>query len=243
MTIVRSMRRLCFLAIAALVTQQVSAVEPIAHEIVYDEFGHIVLEELTITAARPPLTAEQTLEAYDSYQRGKELFEEEKYQEALPYILTAAKAGYKESQWELAMILLQGRGGVPRNDVQAIGWFAASAKGEKANRVVKRHFETLMDAVPVERTAALMQVVNKFRDRYGRDEPIILCKKERFTSSFVHALRCFFTDPQVANLAFELDSYQQMYTPDNEIYEIGVQPYMEAPLPSIAPSVRAPDEE
>lgn len=210
--------------------------ERVTNEIVYDDEGNIQLEKMTIVGEKPdqPLTHQEMLEAYEDHKEGNRLFDQKKYREAYPYLLSAAKVGFKDSQARLGFILLHGLGDVRAHHSRAIGWFSAAATG-KTRPVVKRYYEMLMDSVPDSKLAAIQQVVEGYQETYGRNDPVVTCSKERMTRSHIKRLRCFFTDTMVAATALENDDYRAvMAGPEGSIHLVGSDPIIPPPdeLPS-----------
>lgn len=199
------------LSSAALALGFSTSAERVENEIIYDEEGNIQLEKMTIIGERPdkPLTHEEMLQAYEDHKEGNRLFDQKKYREAYPYLLSAAKVGFKDSQARLGFILLHGLGDVRAHHSRAIGWFSAAATG-KTRPVVKRYFEMLMDSVPESKLTAVQQVVDGYQETYGRNDPVVTCSKERLTRSHIKRLRCFFTDTMVAATALENDDYREV---------------------------------
>ena len=68
------------------------------------------------------------VQIYNAEHRGAELYERKRYRQALPYLLAAAKRGFKWSQASLADIYLYGRGGVPKDLEAGIGWLGVAAE-------------------------------------------------------------------------------------------------------------------
>ena len=208
--------------------------ERVTNEIIYDDEGNIQLEKMTIVGEKPdqPLTHEEMLQAYEDHKEGNRLFDQKKYREAYPYLLSAAKVGFKDSQARLGFILLHGLGDVRAHHSRAIGWFSAAATG-KTRPVVKRYFEMLMDSIPESKLAAIQQVVDGYQETYGRNDPVVTCSKERMTRSHIKRLRCFFTDTMVAATALENDDYRAvMAGPEGGIHLVGSDPIIPPPTPT-----------
>ena len=87
------------------------------------------MEHLIVTGE-----AEDTLEserrAYLDHRRGMLHYSRGNYSEALPYLISSAKHGFKDSQARLAHLYLHGLGGVRRSDVVGIAWMGVAAHGE-----------------------------------------------------------------------------------------------------------------
>ena len=71
-------------------------------------------------------------EIYDAANRGSALYNEGKYKEALPFLVAAARRGFKWAQASAADIYLNGRGGVAPDLEAGIGWLGG--RGRASNR-------------------------------------------------------------------------------------------------------------
>ena len=85
-------------------------------------------------------TAEFMAEIYDAAERGGRLYDDGRYAEALPYLAAAAERGFKVAQASLGDIVLNGRGGVPRDTQAGIGWLGVAAESQTLPRI-ERYFE------------------------------------------------------------------------------------------------------
>lgn len=231
-------RILTFLPIVLFALTVPVSAERVTNEIIYDDEGNIQLEKMTIIGEKTdqPLTHQEMLDAYEDHKAGNRLFDQKKYREAYPYLLSAAKVGFKDSQARLGFILLHGLDDVRAHHSRAIGWFSAAATG-KTRPVVKRYFEMLMESVPESKLAAIQQVVDGYQETYGRNDPVVTCSKERMTRSHIKRLRCFFTDTMVAATALENDDYRAvMAGPEGGVHLVGSDPIIPPPdeIPSEA---------
>jgi len=224
-----------FLGIACLVFATWVSADRVTNEVIYDDEGNIVLEEMTIIAEveAKPLSHVEMLKAYEDHKMGNRLFNQKRYRDAYPYLLAAAKVGFKDSQARLGFVLLHGLGDIRPHHSRAIGWFSAAATG-KTKPVVKRYFEMLMDQIPEAKLASIQQVVDGYQETYGRADPVVTCTKERLTRSHIKRLRCFFTDTMVAAMALENDDYRNVMDVVGTAHEVGSDPVIPPPtdLPS-----------
>ena len=202
----------------------------VINEVVYDEDGKIQLEKITVIAEEPdkPLSHAEMLQAYEDHKKGNRLFNQQQYAKAYPYLLSASKLGFKDSQARLGFILLHGLGEVKAHHSRAIGWFSAAATG-KTRPVVKRYYEMLIDSVPASKLAHVQNVVDGYQETYGREDPVVTCTKERLTRSHIKRLRCFFTDTLVAAAALENDDYRKVVDSIGPIHIVGSDPVLPPP--------------
>ena len=97
------------------------------------------VEEVIVTADRlekgemPSQTI--IVQTYNVLQRGKRLYNERRYKEALPYLLIASKRGFKWAQAMAGDIYVHGRGGVPRDIEEGMGWLGVAARPQTAPRI------------------------------------------------------------------------------------------------------------
>ena len=94
------------------------------------------VEEVIVTADRLEKGAMPTqtivVQTYSVLRRGKRLYNERKYKQALPYLLIAGKRGFKWAQAMAGDIYVHGRGGVPRAIEEGMGWLGVAARPQTA---------------------------------------------------------------------------------------------------------------
>ena len=96
------------------------------------------VEEVIVTADRLEKGAIPTqtiiVQTYSVLRRGKRLYNERRYADALPYLLIAGKRGFKWAQAMAGDIYLHGRGGVPRDIEEGMGWLGVGRKTADGTR-------------------------------------------------------------------------------------------------------------
>ena len=89
------------------------------------------VEEVVVVADRLKKGATPTqtvvVQTYSVRRRGMRLYEEQRYGEALPLLLLAAKRGFKWPQAMAGDILSHGRGEVGRDLESGMGWLGVAA--------------------------------------------------------------------------------------------------------------------
>lgn len=167
------------------------------------------MEHLIVTGEADDST-EAERRAYLDHRRGLFLYSQGNFTEALPYLISSAKHGYKDSQARLAHLYLHGLGGVRRNDVVGVAWMGVAAHGE-TTPIIQRRYNELMDAVPTRHMASLKQVVEQYVAKYGNFEQTVVCKVAKHASTFVSKNRCYFEYEFAVLSALEIADMQDFY--------------------------------
>lgn len=127
-------------------------------------------EEMTVTAeALKPgelPTPEYIVDTYNAVRDGARLYTEGRYDEALPYLLVAARRGFKWAQARAGDIYLHGRGGAPKSVDLGIAWLGV-ASTPKSTNAIRRYFKRVWAEVPDEHAPRLAALVETYEARYG----------------------------------------------------------------------------
>ena len=129
-------------------------------------------------------------EIYAAAESGGRLYDAGRYAEAVPYLAAAAERGFKVPQASLGDILLNGRGGVPRDTQAGIGWLGVAAAAQTLPRI-ETYFEQVLDQLPVDYKPTAQQIVDAYRSAYGNREHRVAC---RLHGEIVLDLQCHFID-------------------------------------------------
>lgn len=223
----RHIKSMCWCLCCFVLIGISASANEVTTQIIRDDEGNILEEKLTLKVDREkkPHTLEELRDALEAHRKGNELYEKEQYAEAYPYLLKAAKIGFKDSQARLGFILLHGVDGVPPHHARAIGWLSAASTG-KTKPVVKRYYEMLVSAVPSSHAELINKVATGYAEKYGRSEPVVTCRTARFTSSYIKRMKCFFTDiglDQVGLAGLEFAEYLDLEV-KGPIEGVGNQP-------------------
>ena len=147
-----------------------------------------------ISAAAPELgdvpSAAFINEIYAAAESGGRLYDAGLYAEAVPYLAAAAERGFKVPQASLGDILLNGRGGVPRDTQAGIGWLGVAAEAQTLPRI-ETYFEQVLDQLPVDYKPTAQQIVDAYRSAYGHRQHRVEC---RLLGEIVKDLQCHFID-------------------------------------------------
>lgn len=148
------------------------------------------MEEVIVRAEREGST-ESDRQAFLAHRKAMILYARGDYEAALPYLIAAARNGYKDSQARLAHLYLHGLGGLRRSDKSGIGWMGAAAYGE-TTPIIQRRFDELMAAVPHRHMETIKAVVEAYVEKYGQYEQNVVCEVAAHASSRIAKNRCYF---------------------------------------------------
>ncbi|MCY3811497.1 MAG: hypothetical protein OXH15_06855 [Gammaproteobacteria bacterium] len=136
-------------------------------------------------------------QVYNAYSQGADLYKDKRYKEALPYLLAAAKRGFKWAQASAADIYLHGRGGVPVDLEAGIGWLGVAAEPRTAYSIVE-FYEESRALLPTRYTPeAVEEIVATYRAEYANAQHRVACRSDAFDPSSsirIKSVRCHFID-------------------------------------------------
>ena len=138
------------------------------------------IEEMVVTAERLEKGAIPTqtvmVQTYNVLRRGKRLYSAGRYKEALPYLLVAAKRGFKWAQAMAGDIYIHGRGGAPQDVVSGLGWLGVAARPQTAP-AIQSYFSQAMAEVPEAELARMKDVVARYRERWSSRGWRVSCRR------------------------------------------------------------------
>lgn len=185
--------------ISALLNGQTDEVE--AEAVIdrpYSDTPHLE-EEIVVKGERLTLTSPSVmLDIYDANARGGYFYKLRNYEKAYPYLLEAAKMGFKESQARVGFIYQQGLGGVDRNWVEAVGWIGVAASRESRPEI-KNYFRRMrksIEAVYPEHLDKIDEIVEKYIAKYGSKATGVNCDMNRPAGSHIAKMSCRFKDEE-----------------------------------------------
>lgn len=164
------------------------------------------VEEVIVTAERlkkgdmPTQTV--IVQTYNVLRRGKRLYNARRYKEALPYLLVAARRGFKWAQAMAGDIYLHGRGGAPKDIEQGMGWLGVAARPQTA-AAIQSYFRQAMAEIPAGARKRVEDVVAHYREEWSSRDWRVSCRRTQTDSRLgmgVMSLRlnkrmsCVFTD-------------------------------------------------
>lgn len=135
-------------------------------------------------------TAEFIADVYAAADQGGRLYDAGRYAEAMPYLAAAAERGFKVPQASLGDIVLNGRGGVPRDTQAGIGWLGVAAQAQTLPRI-ETYFDRVLAQLPSDYKPTALQIVDAYRSAYGNRQHRVAC---RLHGDVVQDLQCRFMD-------------------------------------------------
>ena len=115
----------------------------------------------------------------------------------MPFLLAAAKRGFKWAQASAADIYLHGRGGVTVDLEAGIGWLGVAAEPRTAHAIVE-FYEQSRALLPARYTPeAVEEIVSSYRAQYANAQHRVACRSAAFDPSFsirIKSVRCHFVD-------------------------------------------------
>ena len=150
------------------------------------------LEEMTVTARRV-LNAQDRRRIYAELAEAKKLYSRNQIEAALPYLLSTAAHGFKDSQAKVGHIYLQGLGSVERDSQQAVGWLGVASSGA-TSPTIRNYFNDVWERIPEHYVPHFEEVVDEFTRKYGEGATGMVCKLDRPLRSHQKKLACFFKE-------------------------------------------------
>lgn len=154
-------------------------------------------EEVVVEAppleTTPEAIANRMIDTYLSNERGRRLYLQHRYAEAVPYLLAAAKRGFKMSQARLGEIYVLGLNDVPQDIAAGMGWLGVAASGTTMPSIRNR-FKELRSHVPSSFQPRLEEVVAAFTEKYGSEATGVSCTRDKLLGTNATKLDCFFGD-------------------------------------------------
>lgn len=159
------------------------------------------VEEVVVTAERPEtgivLPFEYMQQTYEARGKGACLYQRGKYEEAFPYLLAAAKRGFKFAQARVGYLYERGIG-VSRDPYAAVGWYAVAAEG-RTHPEIRGYFRDVWRRIPEEHLPQFETVAEEYRTKYGARANRVTCDMDRAMGSYLPKLTCRFMDEAIHN--------------------------------------------
>ena len=169
------------------------------------------LEQVVVRAERLPVPSRLEVEhTYQAQERGARLFRRGDYGRAYPYLLTAAKRGFKTAQARLAYIYLHGLGEIPYDPVRGIGWLSVAASPETLPWI-RRYSKRIWKLVPERYAEDLELVADRYRHKYGREATGVSCNRNKGAGTYQVHLMCLFDDEAMHEDAFDRESLRELW--------------------------------
>ena len=174
-------------------------------------------EEMIVTAPKPDRGQvpqfEYLLETYKARSKGSLLYRRGKFAESFPYLLIAAKRGFRLAQARVGFLFQQGIG-TPRDAEAAIAWLALAATPDTLPEIMN-YFRTQWAKIPPEYIPQLEQVIDEYREQYGNRENRVVCDMSRKAGTHFKKLTCRFMDESI------YQDFSDAINADDAIEQIG----------------------
>jgi len=172
----------------------VEPVEPDAAPFVADDAR--APEEVIVTGspADPGIapTLEYMQQTYDARGKGGCLYRRGDYEEAFPFLLAAAKRGFKMAQARVSFLYERGLG-TSRDTEAAVGWLAVAATGT-THPSIRYAYRDVWRRIPDEYLPRLEQVADEYRSKYGSRRHRVNCDLSATAGTHLKMLTCRFQD-------------------------------------------------
>jgi len=133
------------------------------------------------------------MDIYEDRRKGSYFYRIGKLKEAFPYLLNAARHGFKYAQARVGYLYLTGRGDVPQDNETAIGWLGVAASATTMPEI-SRYWNNVREQIPEELMPHAEEVVSSYIARYGADANRVNCRRSRSARSHIKTLSCYFDD-------------------------------------------------
>ncbi len=138
------------------------------------------VEEVIVTADRLEKGAIPTqtiiVQTYSVRRRAMRLYNEQRYGEALPLLLLAAKRGFKWPQAMAGDILLHGRGEVDRDLESGIGWLGVAA-APQTEPEIDTYFRQVLAEFPERQRKKAIVAVRRYRQQWRSEDWRVACRR------------------------------------------------------------------
>lgn len=141
------------------------------------------------------------VQTYSTLRRGKRLYNDRHYAEALPFLVMGAKRGFKWAQAMAGDIYMHGRGGVPRDIEVGMGWLGTAATPQ-TEPSIQTYFRQAMAEISPRQRNHIEGVVHRYREQWSARGYRVSCRRtvSESPAAFVNSLRlnrrlrCTFVD-------------------------------------------------
>ncbi len=161
---------------------------------VVDDADRDVDDVLVVTAERleeaTPVLMNEVLSANG---KGGWLYRNGRYKEAFPYLLAAAKHGFKLAQARVSYIYQQGLGEVERDAEAAIGWLGVAA-APTTTPEIRNYYQRVLAHYPEQHHGWIDEIVADYRKKYGQEATRVDCDNDRLAGTHISRLKCDFRD-------------------------------------------------
>ena len=157
------------------------------------------VEEVLVTAPTPERgtlpNRDYIRETYAARARGATLYRLGRYEEAFPYLLAAAKRGFKFAQARVGFLYQQGLG-TPQDPDAAVGFLGVAAMGASMPEI-RNHFRALWRRIPEEHHTYYAALIDRYDQAYGAEANRVACDRNHKAGTHFKHLTCRFVDESV----------------------------------------------
>lgn len=125
---------------------------------------------------------------YDARSRGACLYRQGHHAESFPYLLAAARRGFKFAQARVSFLYQQGLG-TERDTDAAVGWLSVAAFGE-THPEISTKFRQVWRRIPDPHRPHFERVVEEYRSKYEARLHRVACDLSRKAGSYMPVLTC-----------------------------------------------------
>lgn len=134
-------------------------------------------EEVVVIESPPEpgvlLQYEYMQHVYDARAKGSCLYKRGRYEEAFPYLLAAAKRGFKVPQARVGFLHQVGIG-TQRDPYAAVGWLAVAAQG-RTHPEIRNYFKDVWRRIPAQHMPRFEEIASEYRSKYGSRRHRVAC--------------------------------------------------------------------
>lgn len=157
------------------------------------------VEEMVVTAPREERgkmpTRNYLQETYAARARGAVLYRLGRYEDAFPYLLAAAKRGFKFAQARVGFLYQQGIG-TPQDPDAAVGFLGIAARGSSMPEI-RNYFRELWRKIPEEHHPYYARLIDRYDEQYGTEANRVVCDRSHKAGTNFKHLTCRFMDEVV----------------------------------------------
>jgi len=129
---------------------------------------------------------------HDMRSKGGCLYRRGDYEEAFPYLMAAAKRGFKMAQARVGFLHQKGLG-TERDPYAAVAWLAVAADG-RTHPEIQHYFNDVWKRIPEEYLPGFQAVTDEYRSKYGSRRHRVNCDFSSKAGTHFKKLTCRFQD-------------------------------------------------
>ena len=195
------------MAIGSVGVENTDGIDPITAS----QAGFQDVDDEVIVTGRPldrhkVVSLETMMGIYQSRQQGSILYRQQRYADALPYLLAAARRGFKFAQARVGFILQQGPDGVPKDPEAAVAWLGVAATNP-THPEIRNYFNDVWKRIPDHHRGALQDTIDDYVERYGARANRVACDMSHKAGTWIKPLTCRFQDEHLYKIGADFDPH------------------------------------